>query len=129
MQADLGDVVGVHDGHRVRRVCLGAGLVAEYPEGQHRGADGAVLGNERSDQRAVCGQVVGVELPGVHRYSASCAECGGLVGELIGVPRGQHHRRPGSQASREFAADLAAAAENYYRSSARVVHGCDYCLR
>lgn len=26
---------------------------------------------------------IGGELPGVHRYSASCAECGGLVGELF----------------------------------------------
>ena len=66
-QADLRDVVGVHDGHRVVGIGLGAGLVAEDPEGQHCGADGAVVGDDRGDQRAVRGQVVGVELPGVHR--------------------------------------------------------------
>jgi hypothetical protein len=34
-----------------------------------------------------------------------------------------------SQAPGEFDADLAAAAENYHRSGARVVHSCDYGLR
>ena len=38
-QADLRDVVGVHNSHRVRGVDLGAALVTENAEGQHRGAD------------------------------------------------------------------------------------------
>ena len=43
-QTDLSDVVGVHDGHRVCGVRLGAGLVAQDPERQHGGADRTVFG-------------------------------------------------------------------------------------
>ncbi len=110
--ADLRDVVGVHDGDRVRGVGLGAGLVAEDAEGQHRGADGSVFGDDRGDQRAVRGQVVGVELPGVHRRGARGFERGDLVIELIGFACGQHHRRSGRQAPCELDADLAAAAQD-----------------
>ncbi len=52
-QADLRDVVGVHDCQRMRSVCLGAGLVAEDAEGQHRGVDGAVFGDDRRDERTM----------------------------------------------------------------------------
>ncbi|AGL27532.1 hypothetical protein J113_14325 [Mycobacterium tuberculosis CAS/NITR204] len=96
------------------------------PEGQHRGADGAVLGNERSDQRRLRRRRR--RTPGCAPLSASCA----VAAACCAVHRCSARPAPsstGSQASREFAADLAAAAENYYRSSARVVHGCDYCLR
>jgi hypothetical protein len=37
----------------MRGVGLGAGLVAEDPESQHRGVDGAVVGDDRGNQRAV----------------------------------------------------------------------------
>ena len=72
-QADLRDVVGVHDGHGVGGVGLGAGLVAEDPERQHRGADRAVLGDDRVDQRAVRRQVVGVEFLARERSAAPAA--------------------------------------------------------
>ena len=75
------------------------------------------------------GQIVGVEFPGVHRGGAGGFDGGDLVTKLVGLPCSQHHRGLGSQAPGEFDADLAAAAENYYRSSARVVHSCDYGLR
>jgi hypothetical protein len=127
--ADLRDVVGVYDGHRVRGVGLGAGLVAEYPEGQHRGVDRAVVGEHRRDKRAVRVQVVGVELPGVHGRRTGGDQGGDLLGELVGLACRQYHRRPGSQAPREFHTDLAAAAEDQHRRSPRVIHGCDYHLR
>ena len=99
-------------GHRVRGVDLGAGLVAEDPERQHRGVDGAVLVDDRGDQRAVRGDVVGVELPGVHRCGSGRLDEGHLLVESVGITCGQHHRRPGSQKPRKFNADLAAAAQN-----------------
>ncbi len=111
-QADLGDVVGVHDGHGVGGVGFGAGLVAQDSEGQHRGADGAVLGDDRGDQRAVRGQVVGVELPGVHRGGAGGFERVDLFSEPVGVACGQHDRRSRCQKPRQLDADLAAAAQN-----------------
>jgi hypothetical protein len=52
-QTDLRDVVGVHDGQRMRSISLGAALVAEDPEGQHRGVNRAVLGNDRGNERTV----------------------------------------------------------------------------
>jgi hypothetical protein len=65
----------------------------------------------------------------VHRLRAGCFERGDLLIELVGPARSQHHRRPGSQASREFNTDLAAATQNQNWTRARVVHGCDYYLR
>jgi hypothetical protein len=65
----------------------------------------------------------------VHRRGAGFLERGHLLVELVGFPRSQYHRRSGSQAAREFKADLAAAAKDQYRTCARVVHGCDYYLR
>ncbi len=105
------------------------GLVAEDPEGQHRDADGAVLGDDRGDQPTVGGNVIGVEFPGVHPGRPRLAQGGRLGVEPVGATCGQHHRRPRGQAPREFDADLAAPAENYHRTRARVVHGCDYHLR
>ena len=128
-QADLRDVVGVHDGQRVRGVGLGAGLVAEDPEGQHRGVDRAVLGDDRRDERAVRIQVVGIEFPGVHGRRAGGEHGGDLLGELVCFACREHHRRPGRQPPREFDTDLAATAEDQHRRSARVIHGCDYDLR
>lgn len=110
--ADLGDVIGVHDGDRVRGVGLGASLVAQDSEGQHRGADGPVVGDDRGDQGGVRGQVVGVEFPGVDRGGAGRFERADLVSELIGAARGQHHRRPGGQASRQLDPDFAASAQD-----------------
>ena len=52
-QTDLRDVVGVHDGHRMRGIGLGAALVAEDPKGQHRGVDRAVLGDDRGNEWTV----------------------------------------------------------------------------
>ena len=49
-QSDLGGEVGVHDRGRVRGVDLGTRLVAEDPERHHRGADRAVLGDDRLDE-------------------------------------------------------------------------------
>ncbi|MCO5556202.1 hypothetical protein L7F22_009747 [Adiantum nelumboides] len=49
----LRDVVGVHDGGRVRGVGLGAGLVAENAERDDDGVDPAVPGRDVVDQRAV----------------------------------------------------------------------------
>ena len=54
---------------------------------------------------------------------------GDLVVEMIGFACGQHYRCSGSQAPRQFDPDLTAAAQNQYRTCARVVHGCDYYLR
>ena len=128
-QADLRDVVGVHDRRGVRGVVFGAGLVAEDAERQHRGADRAVLGDDRRDQRAVRGQVVGVELAHVHRRRARRPHGRDLLVELVGAPRRQHHGRAGGQPRGQLDADLAAAAENHDQPSARVLHGCDYVLR
>ena len=128
-QADLRDVVGVHDRHGVGHVGFGAGLVAEDPERQHRGADRAMLGHDRGDQRAVRRQVVRVEFPHVNGGGAGRPHRGDLLGEVVGSTGRQHDGRAGGQPPGEFGADLAAAAENHNRPTIRVIHGCDYDLR
>ena len=62
--ADLGDVVGVHDGGGVGGVLFGAGLVAEDAEGEHDDVERAVLGDDLLEEGAVRGEVVGVEVGG-----------------------------------------------------------------
>ena len=127
--ADLSDVVGVHDGHGVGGVDLGARLIAEDPEGQHRGADRAVIGNDRGDQRAVRSQIVGVEVPGLHRRGTGGKAERDLLVEPVGGAGRQDQRRPGRQPLGKFDTDLAAATQNQYWTRTRVVHGCDYHLR
>ena len=73
-QADLRDVVGLHDLHRMRGVGLGTALVAENPERQHRGGDRTVFGDKRIDQRAVGREIVGIEGRGMHRRGARRAD-------------------------------------------------------
>nr|BBX76476.1 hypothetical protein MFLOJ_02630 [Mycobacterium florentinum] len=102
----------MHDGHRVSGIGLGAGLIAEDPEGEHRGADGPVLGDDCCDQWGVRGQVVGIEFAGVNRLRAGLVQRLYLLIELIGSACGQHHRRAWSEPSRQLNADLAAAAQN-----------------
>ncbi|GFG79734.1 hypothetical protein MPRG_30100 [Mycobacterium paragordonae] len=75
------------------------------------------------------GHVVGVEFSGVHGIGAGGEQQGFLMLESVGIARRQHHGRSWRQASREFNSDLAATAENYQRTNAGVVHGCDYGLR
>jgi len=65
----------------------------------------------------------------VHGRRAGGDQGRDLVGQLVGFACRQYHRRPGSQAPREFNTDLAAAAEDQHRRGARVIHGCDYHLR
>ena len=127
-QADLRDVVGVHDGDGVRGVALGATLVAEDAERQHRGVDRAVLGNDRIDQRAVRFQVVGVEFDANHPRRSGRADAAicRRAGRRCGPPIRSTAR---GESDREFDADFAAAAENQHCRCARVIHGCDYVLR
>ncbi|GAB1814572.1 hypothetical protein MUNTM_36110 [Mycobacterium sp. MUNTM1] len=75
------------------------------------------------------GQVVGVELPGVDRRRAGGFEHVDLLSELIGPAGGQHDRRAPREESAQLDPDLAAAAQDYYWTRTRVVHGCDYHLR
>ena len=110
----------------VRGVLLGAGLVAEHAECQHRRADRAVVGHDRGHQRRVRGQFVGVELANVDLGRTCLLEGGDLLGQPVGTAGGQHHGCAWRQQLREFDADLAAATENHHRSAARVIHGCDY---
>ena len=110
-------------------ILLGARLVAEHSERQHRRADRPVVGHDRRHQRSVRGQVVAVELADVDRGHPGLLEGGDLLGEPVGAAGGEHHGGAGRQQLREFGADLAAAAENHHRSGARVIHGCDYLLR
>ena len=120
----------------MRRVTLGAGLIAQNPEGKHRDADGSVLGEELVDQRPVRGEVVGVELAGVHGGGTRGPHHRHLLAEPIGAAGGEHHRRPGCQSLGEFESDLAAAPENHHNLPrdlpwcvGRVLHGGDYSLR
>jgi len=77
----------------------------------------------------VRGQIVGVELPGMHRRGTGSKARRDLLVEPVGGAGRQDHRRPGSQPPSKLNADLAAATQNQYRTRARVVHGCDYHLR
>ena len=52
-QAGLRDEVGVQDRRGVRGVLLGAGLIAENSEREHRGADRAEVGDDGVDERAM----------------------------------------------------------------------------
>ena len=113
-------------------VGLGAGLVAEDPEGQHGGVDRAVLGDDLVEHRRMRGQVVGVEPLDVHGHGTGRPQRGNLLVKAVAVTGGQHHRRPRCQSQGKFGADLAATAENHDHIAAgvaRVVHGCDYHLR
>ena len=110
----------------MRGVLLGAGLVAEHSESEHRRADRAVVGHDRGHQRRVRGQVIGVERADVNLGRSRLLEGGDLLGKPVGTASRQHHRCAGGQQLREFDADLAAATENHHRSAARVIHGCDY---
>ena len=66
-------------------VLLGAGLVAQDAERQHRGADRAVLGDDRLDQRCMGREVVGVEFTHVHGGGARRPHGRDLVVELVGA--------------------------------------------
>lgn len=137
-QADLGDVVGVHDGHGMRRIRLGPVLIPQHPECQYRCADRSVGGFDRLDDTRVAGDGVGVELVRVHLGGAGCPHRGDLRLEVVGATRGQHNDRPGREPHREFDTDLAAAPENHHDTRIRackpgrvccVLHGSDYVLR
>ena len=128
-QADLGDEIRVHDGRRVPRILLRAGLVAQDAERQHRGADRAVLGDDRFDQWCMGRKVVGIEFAHVHSGGPGGPHGRGLVVELVGATRRQQHRRAGRQPRGQLQPDFAAATENHDQPSVRVLHGCDYVLR
>ena len=110
-------------------VLLRAGLVAQDAERQHRGADRAVLGDDRIDQRCVGRKVVGVEFAHVHGGGSCLPHGRDLVVELVGATGRQQHGRAGRQPRGQLEPDLAAATENHDQLRARVLHGCDYCLR
>ena len=122
----------MHYGDRMCGVLLGPGLVTENAEGQDRGADRPVPGLDLVHQRNVRGQVVGVELAGLHVGSARRPDRLHLVGQLVGPAGRKHHRVARRQPDGQFQADLAPAAEDDDHLAAsirRVVHGCDYHLR
>ena len=131
-QTDLGDVIGMHNRYRMRRVSLGAGLIAEDAEGQHGGADSSVFPDQLFHQRAMRMQVVGIELGSMHGLSPGRSYRRDLRDEVIGAAGGQHDGRSRRQSRGEFKADLATAAENHHDPAGRVgrvFHGCDYSLR
>ena len=128
-QADLGDEVGVHDRRGVPGVLLGAGLVAQDAERQHRGADRAVLGDDRVDQRCMGRKVVGVEFTHVHGGGARLPHGRDLLVELVGAAGRSTTVAPDASRVRQLQPDLAAATENHDQLRARVLHGCDYVLR
>lgn len=128
-QTDLRHVVGVHDGHRVLGVGLGAVLVAEYAERHCGGADRSVLGLDLVEHRCVTAEVVGVERLDVHRSRTRRGERRYLLVKPAGAARGQHHGGTPGQSQRQLTTDLAATTENHDHSSIRVFHGSDYLLR
>lgn len=84
------------------------------------------------DHGGVCGDVVGVELAGVHRGRTRVAYRGHLGFEPVGAARGQHHGVARCQPNRQFGADLAASAEYDHDTTirvSRVFHSSDYHLR
>ena len=120
---------------------FGAILLAEDAERQHRGVDPPELADQPLDERAVRGQVVGVELRGAYLPGSGGLHRRDLRTEPVGAAGGKHHRGPRSQPRRQFDADLTAAAEDDHdfarvngtarmNGAARcVLHGCDYSLR
>ena len=110
-------------------VLLRAVLIAQDAERQHRGADRAVLGDDRLDQRCMGRKVVGVEFTHVHGGGARLPHGRDLVVKLVGASGQQQHCRAGRQAGGQLQPDFAAATENHDQLRTRVLHGCDYCLR
>jgi hypothetical protein len=110
-------------------VLLRAGLVAQDAERQQRGADRAVLGDDRFDQWRMGREVVGIEFAHVHSGGTGGPHGRDLVVELVGATGRQQHGRAGRQPRGQLDPDLAAAAENHDQPAVRVLHGCDYVLR
>ena len=64
-----------------------------------------------------------------HDFTAAGIGERNIVEDEVGAAGRQDHRCSGSQSPSEFDTDLAAAAQDEYRTRTRVVHGCDYHLR
>ena len=128
-QAGLCDEIRVHDGRGMCRILLGAGLVAENAERQHRGTDRAVIGDDGVDEGTVRLQGVGIELAHRDGGGTGGGHRGDLLVEIIGAAGGQHHRRARRQPRRQLEPDLAASAEDHNAAGIRVLHGSDYRLR
>ena len=105
------DVVGVHDRAGVLGVALGAGLVAEDPEGDDDHVERAVPPCDVVEHAALGGQVVGVELDGVDGRRARVPHGLHLRGQVGAAARGEHDGRPFGEAPGHGDPDLAAAAE------------------
>ena len=93
-----------------------------------RRPDPAVFGDQPFHQRAVRGEVVGVELDGVHGRRTGVAHRGDLVAQPGGVAGGEHHGGAGGEPAGQFQTDLAATAKDNDRPRC-VLHGSDYPLR
>ncbi len=129
-QTGLCDEIRVHDGRGMCRILLGAGLVAENAEGQHRGADRAVSRRRWSRRGRLCDSSASASNSRTATAAAPAARHrGDLLVEVIGAAGGQHHRRARRQPRRQLEPDLAASTEDHDAAGIRVLHGSDYRLR
>ena len=97
----------------MRGVGLGQRLVAQDAERQHRGADGTVVGDDRGDQRAVRGQVVGVELHGVDGRGPGRLTAATWSASRSAPRAASTTVRLAASGSRELDPDFAAAAQDH----------------
>ena len=95
-------------------VGLGARLVAEDPEGQHGGADRAVLGDDRVDAARACDARSSASNPVTCTAAAPAARTAATCSVSSSAPRAASTTvAPRRQPRGQFDADLAASAENH----------------
>jgi len=125
---DLRHVVGVGDADRTGRIPFGAGLIAQYPEGDDDDADGAVVAGDPLQDRLVVVGGVGIELDGVHLRRPGRLDAGDRTGQVVTAPGRQDDGSAGREAADRLDPDLAPPAEQYHRAACDAVppscHGC-----
>lgn len=115
-QADVRNIVRVHDLHRMLSISLRAGLVTKDAKGEYRDADAAHVVSNRLQNLTVARHVVRIEIDGDDTRRSCRAHPRGLVLEVTTTTPScsEYYGASWSEARCHLQPDLAPAAENYY---------------
>lgn len=114
--ADLSDVVGVHNLHCMRAIPFGPILITENPESQYGNTDRAVVAIDLGKRVGVVGSVIGVEFDGVHGLRSCCVNTPRFVGKLVCSSGREDNDPVVGEASGDLYSYLASPAENEERA-------------